>query len=540
MHRAMSNRWNKPRITSYVNIRQLIDAARKGGRRRLGASFLVRRRVAQLVIADLEAHGKFYHDGQQTYYFFNLTKHLLEIRPDHDLLRLLLRKYGLLQSEPPFNSVLDEIQMETLENGQHVKVHTLSHYDRNSNTLYLHNLATGIFRFQPNDVTLFDNGGNGVLFVQRPGWTSYNWVELNTNHSAFEAVMIEPINFSDGDLTVDDQRHLFRVWFYSLFFPELFPTRPILALVGSTKSGKTSVLRKVGRLLFGPSFNVTQISEKPTDFDVAVANQPFVAVDNADTQVRWLDDRLAVAATGGSYQRRVLYKDNILAEWPITAFIGITSRTPHFRREDVANRLLILHLQSIDEVKPESLLLAELEEKRDVIMSEVIDTLPKILCALREKEGHIFRSQFRMADFADFALKVSPVLGCSASRMEHILDMLMNVQSTFTMEDEPTFLLISEWLAVENGRNLGCEMSTAELCNELAKLSITKGIEFDFREKTRAFGKWLSSNRSTLKEHFGMAERKGRAKTRYLKFRSRPSPLTGVAGNEAEDSGSEV
>ena len=38
-----------------------------------------------------------------------------------------------------------------------------------------------------------------------------------------------------------------------------------------------------------------------------------------------------------------------MVEFPITAFVGITSRTPHFRREDVADRLLLFHVERLKE-----------------------------------------------------------------------------------------------------------------------------------------------------------------------------------------------
>ena len=55
-----------------------------------------------------------------------------------------------------------------------------------------------------------------------------------------------------------------------MFFPELFPTRPILAMIGEKGSGKTSVLRRIGQMLFGPKFQVMGMSHEPKDFDAAV------------------------------------------------------------------------------------------------------------------------------------------------------------------------------------------------------------------------------------------------------------------------------
>ena len=108
-------------------------------------------------------------------------------------------------------------------------------------------------------------------------------------------------------------------------------------MIGEKGSGKTSVLRRIGQLLFGPKFQVLGMSHEPKDFDAAVTGDAFVGIDNADANIAWLDDKLAVVATGGTLKRREYYTTNKLVEYPITAFVGITSRTPHFRREDVAD-----------------------------------------------------------------------------------------------------------------------------------------------------------------------------------------------------------
>jgi hypothetical protein len=155
------------------------------------------------------------------------------------------------------------------------------------------------------------------------------------------------VGLKEEFLTRADQQWLFRSWLHATLFPELFPTRPILAMIGTMGSGKTSVLRRIGQLLFGPKFQVMGMSDDPKDFDAAVTGEAFVAVDNADADVKWLDDKLAVVATGGTLKRRVLYTTNQLVEFPITAFVGITSRTPHFKREDVADRLLLFHVERL-------------------------------------------------------------------------------------------------------------------------------------------------------------------------------------------------
>ena len=111
-----------------------------------------------------------------------------------------------------------------------------------------------------------------------------------------------------------------------MFFPELFPTKVILAMVGAKGSGKTSLLLRLGQLFFGPAFAVSNFTTDAKDFDAAITNEAFVVVDNADQPIAWLEDKLAVAATGGSLKRRLYYTTNKLVDFPITAALAITSQ----------------------------------------------------------------------------------------------------------------------------------------------------------------------------------------------------------------------
>jgi hypothetical protein len=107
------------------------------------------------------------------------------------------------------------------------------------------------------------------------------------------------------------------------------------------------------------------MSHEPRDFDAAVTGDAFVGIDNADANVPWLDDKLAVVATGGMLKRRKYYTTNQLIEYPITAFVAVTSRTPYFRREDVADRLLLFHVERLETFGAESALLGELTAHRN-------------------------------------------------------------------------------------------------------------------------------------------------------------------------------
>ena len=75
---------------------------------------------------------------------------------------------------------------------------------------------------------------------------------------------------------------------------------------------------------------------------MATTNAPFVAFDNVDRYIPWLEDALASSATGMKITKRVLCETNRAISYTPKAFIAMTARTPYFRRDDVSERLVPL------------------------------------------------------------------------------------------------------------------------------------------------------------------------------------------------------
>ena len=85
--------------------------------------------------------------------------------------------------------------------------------------------------------------------------------------------LVGGLHFEGDVLTPKDQVALLLAYVLGLFFPDLFPTRVILALIGEKGSGKTSALRRIGRLLFGSGFEVSPLTRDERDFDALVTNR---------------------------------------------------------------------------------------------------------------------------------------------------------------------------------------------------------------------------------------------------------------------------
>ena len=246
-----------------------------------------------------------------------------------------------------------------------------------------------------------------------------------------------------------------------------------------------------------------------------MTNQHLVAIDNADTKVSWLEDRLATAATGGTIKRRALYTTNQSVEFPIRAFIGITSRT-NFRRDDVADRLLVFKLLRRETFTPESRLLAQLAEARDRIMTEIAYELQRAVRALAEQADSDCSGEFRMADFADFATRLATAQG-RGPEMKDLLHRIAGQQVAFAREGEPLIGVIEAWLEADPA-NAGREPSTADLHTELWRLAERAGLDYPCTG-ARSLGQRLGNIAAQLQDSFEFASRPGHAGVTLYSFR---------------------
>jgi hypothetical protein len=509
---------------AYGAVKELIGTARKHGQSfeeiyeevkeiRLWTKvkeFEIHQAVAGKVYTDLCERGKFFHSLQGVHYFDDETKKLIEITPTGTECKLLLHRYGINASETLYKYLVSHLMACACEQGTWTEIHRLSFYNATKNVLYLFDQANRVFRISPDAIDTVDNGIDGVLFLPADGAQPFA-VRSRPDESLLDRFVFGPVNFSDDVLTADERRLVLCLWLLSLFFPQIMPTKPILAFVGEKGSGKSLTLRKIGVMLFGPAFNVMPLPEKEDGFDAAVSNSAFVAIDNADTKSAWLEDRLALAATGGKIRKRALYTDNQMVEIPITSSVAITSRTPYFRRDDVADRLLIMRVDRLSQFRPENEMLQEILANRDALMTELAYYLQDTLKALAAPRTAI-QLNFRMADFASFCVRVGRYGGLEEA-VRAVLQKLSSEQSIFTLESEGFYGLLREWV----GEHPNEPVTSGELYLQLLAKAEKNHTDLGCRNE-RSFAQKLSRLKPNL-EHFLVVEQvEGRARGRTWKF----------------------
>lgn len=291
-------------------------------------------------------------------------------------------------------------------------------------------------------------------------------------------------------------------------------TRPIFALVGEKGSAKTAAAKRVGTMLFGRNFDVASMTDDVKDFDAAIAATALLVADNADTERKWLADKLATVATGGRVKKRVLYTTNTMTSiWSI-AWVILTSRTPHFRRDDMPERLLLRtrRLESFH-------CLAELDrrtvEQRAVLMTNLLHDLIGVTSAMRDHGADDISGDVRMADFYAFAVRVAQHRG-EEDEVKEAFQRLQRTQVGFAGEGDPIAALLEIWLRTAS--NAGRWIRGAALYGELCELGERHRRPMPEGMEERSFCHRLAHSLEALRELFGIQVR-SRKNTAEYSFR---------------------
>lgn len=466
-----------------TNLPALIRLTRKTSRDCSGEPMLTFERraiIARATTDCLRGMGTLYQATDGYSYFFDAARHTLVNVTEVAFKRFLAELTGLNPTETEFGFVIEHLLTEAFHRGVPTAVHRLAHYDRPTNRLYVTDFGTGMHVLNGSSITHAPNGANGVLFATAVQGQPYTHLPPSRRPAgATLQEFLDPIPFDPAArLSPADAKVLLYIWFHSIFFHTLNPTKLIPLFLGIHGSAKTSTTRRIGMQLMGEGFNVVGMESGERGehaFIATVCGKPFAAFDNADAPLKWLPDRLATYATGQDFELRKLYTTNELAIYHPVAHIVLTSRDPYFRRPDVAERLLICRLRRLESFVPESDIWSQTLERRDAVWSDLLDLLNQALVILNSVP-EVPESNFRMADFAAFGYRLSVGRGGpeAASRFLQSLELLEQEQAQYATEEDPLAAALAAWLTKE--RNLSREVETSELYRDLSSIAKDQGL----------------------------------------------------------------
>jgi hypothetical protein len=423
---------------------------------------------------------------------------------------LIESRYGINSSEHERDYLIQSLRTHSHVGGKLTVVRQFAWYDRDNCILYIYNNDHQIYRLDGKSIDLVSNGTDGVLFLGNPAHEKFTYRENVTG--VFAELIIHPINFTAGDrvnLDSEEQTAIFQIWVFTLFFESLQPTKPIQFFFGEKGSGKTTSQQILGQWLFGSSFDVITIqADKEDSFVTAISNNYFVAFDNLDSPVKWMQDRLAQVATGQKIQMRQLYTTNTEVVYFPKCFVSLAAREPKFKRDDVVDRLLLFRVNRIEDGDfiRLGILRDQVLSRRDDLWSEMLDQLNLIVAGFRQVPDRSV-GVFRMADFADLGWKIAKIIGGDegAEIFIELLGKMKQDQSDFLIEGNLVVELIDLWLGDHD--NFGREVKTPMLYSELQEVAESNKITLGFKSVS-GFGMHLRQILDDLRRHYGIEERK--------------------------------
>lgn len=369
-------------------------------------------------------------------------------------------------------------------------------YDIKAATLRVSRFDGTVYVLDGESITTEANGEH-VLFADDPTCPPYN-PDFN-GRGALAWLTEEVPSWPKTGARRCDHGLAFRAWGISTFFPELCPSKPLVVFLGEKGSGKSTALRLFLRLLFGPRAELYGVPDKPDGFTAAASSQHVLGMDNLDEFTGWIRDKLARIATGTEDSYRKLYTSNEAGRVTYRCYMAFTSRTPEtLRRDDLADRLLILPVERIDDDnrRRESELYADVETMRDAWWGEVLTLCNRIIAAIRRGELGSSPSRLRLADWE----ALGRLLACEEGREEDwntFCREMQRSQSDFLLEDDPIVDGLRQW--AKEPSNIGQEATARKLYGELTTLLFgDKKPDAGWPKSPQSFSKRLANIRRDL------------------------------------------
>ena len=227
-------------------------------------------------------------------------------------------------------------------------------YDEARGIFYLKLSPGKMLKITAGEIEVVPLGSDGVYMVPSPPVTAWEYDPVDRGEDHMYAVRIwDGLSADGGEMYAQDAQDLLRLWMLANAMPQLLDEKPVLMSLGlSPGSGKSTLVRRIGQLLYRTNYNVKTRPKSENDFKVALQSEPMYALDNADDEVEWLKSTLLPITTGAEDLQRTLHTTTEVTKLVLDSFIAITSRTPRLRQVDMAQRIITVKVKGLREENP--------------------------------------------------------------------------------------------------------------------------------------------------------------------------------------------
>ena len=157
-------------------------------------------------------------------------------------------------------------------------------------------------------------------------------------------------------------------------------------------------------------------------------------------------------------------------------------------------------------------------DNRDKIFSFIVAKLQKIIKKLENKQNEEYKVDFRMADFAVFALKIAENEQ-EQKELEKIFVTMIKIQNEFTLRDDVLYLILKEF--VKNTDNKGKRFTPAQLYirfkEKADEMGLLKSFEIVYKNP-KSVSTRLRNIKDNISDEILMNYEKGHSNQFYYSF----------------------
>lgn len=463
-------------VTPDFGLSQQIELIRGGISRR---DDLPRRLYPVVEGAIVGSGGQLLHAEGRPYIWDGVDHIIYEVSPRSERwASFLYGRFRLIPSEQLSRHLTTMLAGHALAHGVEAIARRFTYWDKDELILYVSDYDGHSYRIDGGLEVQRVNNGDAVLFFDDDGGRGVPEPDIGPHGELIPALLgdLGFVGATSGGMTPADQQRLLAMWMHAIAFSELLPAKPILIAEGSPGSGKTAALQRIQYCLHGAHRARTLGKGDEDDFGVTLMRSPLALIDNVDGYIDWLQDALCAYATGAGWSRRKKYSDDQEVVILPRAFLAFASKNPTtFRRDDIADRSLIVRMERRGEFSALSDLLASIDARRPRLFGEWLHNLNLIVRRIREGLPPSPLG-YRMADFARLALVIGQALGFAEADTLGTLEAAQGEREAFLWETDVLPDLLGRWLKTD--ANSAREVRPMDLYRELSELAEKNRVTF--------------------------------------------------------------
>lgn len=461
-------------------------------------------KMSGIVLARTMEDGELLHTrGGQLWFMRKDTGRPIELAERSIWLNAYLsRTFALNPTEQACRFVSLELINHTRNLAPSSDLSTLSYFEPVRGTLLLHTGGRDVLHIRHDSIETHPNGYAHTVFTVDESVEPFKLGKRSDLNGVrwYDYLFAPQMEHIEGVLTQKEAVCLLRAWFLLILFRSGIPNRPLLSILGTPGSGKTTTAKKLYRLLYGRFRNITTV-ETPEKFDSSTINFPFVCFDNVDGYDRWLVEKLAQAAAVTDVTSRRLYTDTDTITQRRQAMVMLTAHNPKFTREDVVDRMIVILLKRLPHWLPEGQLLEGVTDLRAALWADIVADVQDILRT--PMVSHVDVPQFRIEDYAQYGMWFSAAIDQRDVFSSAIVKLIASQRGLNLETDQLLVSVITRWLHVR--REKGQEpvyMQQSAMWNELTSYAADPVAFQKVYRNALFFGRKLLTMQDSLKVLF--------------------------------------